>query len=55
MKSDKLVVNASPVISLANIGHVNLLVDLSSELVIPDGVYREIVSYPCEDPAVEWI
>lgn len=55
MKLDKLVVNASPIISLANIGCVNLLTDLSLELIIPDGVYREIVNHACKDPAVEWV
>jgi len=42
MKHDKIVVNASPIISLAQIGYGDLLLDLSSELVIPQGVYKAL-------------
>jgi len=55
MKLGKLVVNASPIISLAKIGHADLLHDLSSDLIIPEGVYQEVISHKNTDSAVEWI
>jgi predicted nucleic acid-binding protein len=55
MKLGKLVVNASPIISLAKIGHADLLLKLSSDLIIPEGVYQEIVTHKNNDSAVEWI
>ena len=55
MKHDKIVVNASPIISLAQIGYGDLLLDLSSELVIPQGVYEEIMNYSPNDSAVQWV
>ena len=55
MKLGKLVVNASPIISLAKIGYADLLLELSSELIIPEGVYQEIVNHKNNDSAVEWI
>jgi predicted nucleic acid-binding protein len=55
MKLGKLVVNSSPIISLAKIGHADLLLELSSKLIIPEGVYQEIVNHKNSDSAVEWI
>ena len=55
MSSIKLVVNTSPIISLAQIGHADLLVEMCSELVIPQGVFEEITIYNLDDPAVRWV
>lgn len=55
MSLSKLVVNASPIISLAKIGHADLLLDLSGELVVPKGVFEEIVTYKESDPAIQWV
>jgi predicted nucleic acid-binding protein len=55
MRSDKLVVNASPIISLAKIGSANFLPALSSRFIVPNGVYEEIVRYSFSDPATEWL
>jgi len=55
MKLGKLVVNASPIISLAKIGHADLLLELSSDMIIPEGVYQEVISHKNTDSAVEWI
>ena len=55
MKLGKLVVNASPIISLAKIGRADLLLELSSDLIIPEGVYQEIVNHKNNDLAVDWI
>ena len=52
---DKIVVNASPIISLARIGLADLLLNLSAELVVPRGVFREISAHPCIDPAAKWL
>jgi hypothetical protein len=53
--SHKWVVNASPLIVLAKISLRHLLPVLSSDLVIPDGVAREINEGPVDDPANTWI
>jgi len=55
MKSDRLVVNASPIISLARIGYTDLLVELSAELVVPRGVCEEIMAHHSVDPAMRWL
>ncbi len=55
MKLGKLVVNSSPIISLANIGYADLLIDLSSELIIPQAVFEEVTNYHQDDLAVIWI
>ncbi len=49
------VVNASPIISLANIGYANILIESSSHLVIPQAVETEILAGPDNDPAIQWI
>lgn len=38
-----VVSDSSPIIILATVGHLRLLRDLFSEILIPDAVYREIV------------
>jgi len=55
MKSDKLVVNASPIISLAKIGCADFLPGLFDQLVIPKGVFEEITAHKEQDRAVEWL
>ena len=45
MKSNDLVVNASPIISLSKIGQADLLQTLSGKLVVPRGVYEEIMAH----------
>lgn len=55
MKFNKLIVNASPIISLANIGYADLLKELSDQLIIPLGVYEEITYHKYSDKAKEWI
>lgn len=55
MRFDKLVINASPIISLTKIGCAGFLPALSSRMVIPDGVYQEITRHKYSDPATEWL
>jgi len=55
MKSDKLVVNASPIISLAKIGCADFLPELFAQFIIPEGVFEEITSHKYHDPAIEWL
>ena len=55
MKYDKLIVNASTIIALANIGYADLLVKLTNKLIIPKGVYEEITYHKHYDCASEWI
>jgi predicted nucleic acid-binding protein len=55
MNSDKLVVNASPIISLARINQADLLLGLASELVIPRGVFDEIMAHDVVDSAIRWV
>lgn len=49
------VVNASPVIVLAKVGHVDFLPALCKELVIPSRAAEEIKGGNPTDPSVEWI
>lgn len=44
MKSDKLVVNASPIISLAKIGCSDFLPGLFDQVVIPERVSDNIIT-----------
>lgn len=53
--SRKWVVNSSPVISLAKISHIELLGELTGELVIPSAVSKEILAGEPGDPARKWI
>lgn len=43
--------NASPVIVLAKAGHLELLQQLSGELLLPEAVTAEILAGPQSDPA----
>lgn len=55
MKFDKLIVNSSPIIALANIGYADLLLHLTKHLLIPRGVYEEISYHKYSDSASGWI
>ena len=55
MKSGKLVVNASPIISLAKIGCADFLLRLHDQLVVPEGVFQEITAHKEYDQAVEYV
>ena len=55
MKFNKIVVNASPIISLANIGQADLLLKITDKLIVPKGVYEEITSHRHSDSASEWV
>lgn len=48
--SDLWVVNASPIITLAKVGHLHLLDQLAS-ILVPEAVVREIAAGPDSDPA----
>ena len=45
------VVNASPVITLAKAGRLDLLTRLTDDLLLPDAVANEILQAPASDPA----
>jgi predicted nucleic acid-binding protein len=45
------IVNASPVIALARIGHLDLLSQLADEVLIPDAVVSEVLAGAPSDPA----
>jgi predicted nucleic acid-binding protein len=49
--SDLWIVNASPIIALAKVNRLQLLQELSRELLIPHAVVREILAGPTSDPA----
>lgn len=49
------VINASPIISLAKIGRINLLAKLCDDAVIPQGVADEIQLGGYDDSAVSWL
>jgi predicted nucleic acid-binding protein len=49
------VVNASPIISLANIEHAHLLPDSCDQLIIPRAVEHEILDGSDDDLAKHWI
>jgi hypothetical protein len=49
--SDVWVTNASPVITLAKAGYLELLTRLPSELLLPEPVALEILAGPAADPA----
>ncbi|MDE0553239.1 MAG: DUF3368 domain-containing protein [Candidatus Poribacteria bacterium] len=48
--SEGWILNASPIITLAKIGRLNLLVDLAPEICIPQAVFSEIIAGPDDDP-----
>jgi uncharacterized protein len=49
--SEVWIANASPVIVLAKVGYLNLLTELSTELLLPTLVAAEILAGPEADPA----
>lgn len=46
-----LVVDASPLISLAKVGHLDLLEKLSSSVMVPEAVVTEVLAGSSADPA----
>ena len=44
-------VNASPLIVLGKLGHLDLLSSLCAEVVVPEAVVREVCAGPVDDPA----
>jgi hypothetical protein len=55
--SERWVVNASPLIVLAKVGHAHLLAlaALAAEIVAPQAVVAEIEAGPPDDPARAWL
>lgn len=53
--SKRWVLDASPIITLTKISHAHLFERLSSELVIPNGVAKEIREGAPDDPGRVWI
>jgi predicted nucleic acid-binding protein len=51
----KWVLNASPLISLAKIGQLQLIEELCPNPIIPRGVAQEIFQGPDHDPAKQWL
>jgi predicted nucleic acid-binding protein len=51
----KWVLNGSPLITLGKISEIHLLEELCSDLIVPDGVVRELDQGPVDDPARIWI
>lgn len=53
----KVIVNTTPIIALADIGHLDLLQKLYTEIIIPEAVHAEILSEPARSQvsAVDWI
>ncbi|MCP4358752.1 MAG: DUF3368 domain-containing protein [Chloroflexi bacterium] len=49
--SERWVVNASPLILLAKVNHLDLLDQLSPSFVVPNAVVTEILAGPPDDPA----
>lgn len=49
------VVNASPIISLANIEHAHLLPESCEQMIIPHAVKRELLDDTHDDLAKHWI
>lgn len=53
--NNKWVVNASPLILLAKVGHIHMLPQLTKQLVIPASVVAEVQEGPSTDPAQTWL
>jgi predicted nucleic acid-binding protein len=49
----KFIINASPIIFLAKIDMINYLPDLFEDIIIPTGVFNEVLAH--EDEASHWI
>ncbi len=50
-----IVSDTSPINYLILIGHINLLLELSQEIVIPHAVYRELSDLEAPKPVQNWI
>lgn len=48
---EALVLNASPIISLARAGHLDVVLRITREALVPEGVVREVLAGPQADPA----
>ena len=55
MSERRWVVNASPIISLANIGQAHILPNSCGRMIIPQAVEQEILDGPDDDLAKQWI
>ena len=53
--SRKWVLNASPLIILGKVSGITLVEKMCSDLIIPEGVFRELDRGPADDPARNWI
>jgi predicted nucleic acid-binding protein len=53
--SELWIANASPIIALASISHLDLMERLSREIIIPEVVVNEIVAGPHDDTARQLI
>jgi predicted nucleic acid-binding protein len=53
--AERWVVNASPLIVLAKVGHAHLLSALTDEIAVPQTVVDEINAGPADDPARAWL
>ena len=53
----KVIANTTPIIALADIGHLDLLQKLYTEIIIPEAVHAEILSEPARSQvsAADWI
>ena len=51
----KLVLNASPIIVMGKLGYLDLLPSIADEIVIPRGVYNEVLAGNSCDPARKWL
>jgi len=55
MRIERVVVNASPLITLFNSGQAELLPKLFSDVLVPDAVWQEVAEGGHEDPAARLI
>ena len=55
MSERKWVVNASPVILLGKVGHLDLLEALCAQMIIPAAVVTEVCADPYQDAGQDWL
>ena len=55
MSEREWVVNASPVILLGKVGHLDLLELLCTQMVIPAAVVAEVCAEPHRDAGQDWL
>lgn len=53
--NSKWVVNASPLITLGKISRIDILTKLCDELIIPEGVAKEVLAGPFDDNSRKWL